>query len=443
MTTHPTNSVPQRDGAQPSTPFLTLEELQILSTDQRANKMTFNHGDEAYPLGTTTPILLTEQEAPTTAPAKVRQPRPKLKTRFKASELDLMELPELATIVPGLLPAGLCMLVAKPKIGKSFLSMNLSSAVARGDEFFGQNLEQGDALYLVLEDNHQRVKSRLKLMLADGPLPDRLEFWLDATCISQEMLEEFEAWVSSVPNPRLIIIDPLARVMPEKKSGASDYEASTQTLALLQKFAFAHDLCILIVHHSKKNAGEGNDVFDLALGSIGINGVMDAILVIERERDNREATLNVTGRDFEERRITIMFDQEHGRWTLGENEVLARVPSEQLVVLKALHEGHRTPGSLAKAAGKKDKNVQNMLSKLVRRGLVSKVRTGEYALTPVAQKAFQGGDPGGSSDPAATTALQEPLSGTEPARDSGVTMSDSDASLEDELEDEILPRNLF
>ncbi len=195
--------------------------------------------------------------------------------------------------------------------------------------------------------------------------------------------------------------------MPSKRPGPSDYEAATETLGLLQQFALEHNMTVLLVHHAKKSRAEGNDIFDLSLGSIGINGVMDTLLMLERARKENIATLDITGRDIEERKLTLEFNRETGIWTLGENDALANIPSEQLAVLQALAAGHTTPKDIAAVTDKSSKNVNNMLKKLCAKGFAGKVRIGEYALTPVTQEAFAKRNLSGSSIPAAVTATSE------------------------------------
>jgi RecA-family ATPase len=51
---------------------------------------------------------------------------------------------------------------AKPKLGKSWWAYDASIAVATGGNAVGSvACEQGDVLYLALEDNRRRVKDRL------------------------------------------------------------------------------------------------------------------------------------------------------------------------------------------------------------------------------------------------------------------------------------------
>ena len=77
-----------------------------------------------------------------------------------------MDFPEPRWIVPGIVPEGTTILAGKPKMGKSWLALGTSVAVAAGGVALGtKRVERGAVLYLALEDNPRRLQSRLKKLL--------------------------------------------------------------------------------------------------------------------------------------------------------------------------------------------------------------------------------------------------------------------------------------
>jgi RecA-family ATPase len=61
--------------------------------------------------------------------------------------------------VDGLLPeAGLSMLTARPKAGKSALARNLALAVLRGDAFLDRTTAPGTGLYLALGEKRAELR---------------------------------------------------------------------------------------------------------------------------------------------------------------------------------------------------------------------------------------------------------------------------------------------
>ena len=80
-----------------------------------------------------------------------------------ASALYAKELTPQQWIVPSILPAGATLFVGRGKDGKSLLAWNLCLAVATGGTALSTYpVEQGDVLYLALEDGERRAQKRLK-----------------------------------------------------------------------------------------------------------------------------------------------------------------------------------------------------------------------------------------------------------------------------------------
>jgi Bifunctional DNA primase/polymerase, N-terminal/AAA domain/Primase C terminal 1 (PriCT-1) len=128
---------------------------------------------------------------------------------------SLMEedLPSPPWAIPSLLPEGVSLLAGKPKMGKSWLALSLAISIAQGHNALGKlSTNQGSVLYLGLEDNEQRICSRMTSLLQEDPPPDAL-YWAGA-CPPLTMggLIDLEAWITSATHPRLVVIDTLARV---------------------------------------------------------------------------------------------------------------------------------------------------------------------------------------------------------------------------------------
>ena len=85
-----------------------------------------------------------------------------LKVRWTPKELLQTTFPELDWIVPNLLPEGFSILGGRPKVGKSWLAMQISHAVITGGQVFGQKVSKGKVFYLALEDNPRRLHRRMR-----------------------------------------------------------------------------------------------------------------------------------------------------------------------------------------------------------------------------------------------------------------------------------------
>jgi RecA-family ATPase len=91
---------------------------------------------------------------------------------FTAAELMAMELPPVRWVIPDILPEGVTFLAGKPKMGKSWMALGLGIAVATGGVALGtKQVEQGEVLYLALEDNRRRIHNRLNKLLSGRTAP--------------------------------------------------------------------------------------------------------------------------------------------------------------------------------------------------------------------------------------------------------------------------------
>ena len=91
-----------------------------------------------------------------------------------AAELLGLELPPIRWSVQGLIPEGVTLLAGKPKLGKSWMALGIAIAISTGGVAFGTRaVEEGDVLYMALEDNHRRLRKRLG-KLVTGEVPERL-----------------------------------------------------------------------------------------------------------------------------------------------------------------------------------------------------------------------------------------------------------------------------
>lgn len=74
--------------------------------------------------------------------------------------------PKLKQIAGDIIVEGLSLLASRPKIGKTWLSLDVAIAVAQGTYCLGAiQCEQGDVVFLALEDNKRRMQRRLTKLL--------------------------------------------------------------------------------------------------------------------------------------------------------------------------------------------------------------------------------------------------------------------------------------
>src|SRR5262249_9108876 len=134
-----------------------------------------------------------------------------------AETLQSKQFKPVRIILPDMIPEGTTILAGKPKVGKSWLALDVCIAVADETRLVlgDKRPIHGDVLYIALEDNQRRLKKRIaKITQGQARWPNRLALHTDWKRLDQGGLEDVEGWCKSVKEPRLIWIDTLAKIRP-------------------------------------------------------------------------------------------------------------------------------------------------------------------------------------------------------------------------------------
>ena len=210
--------------------------------------------------------------------------------------------------VENLFGQGLYLFAGAPKIGKSWLSLDICLSVAKGESVLGQRTAKGTALYLCLEDNKVRLQNRL-YELTNEPT-DSLYFSLLADTIGDGLEQQIEQFYLAHRDLKIVVIDTLQKI---RSSEESAYGTDYAELASLKRLADKLAITILLVHHTRKC--KDSDPFNMISGSTGLRGCADgALVLIEKDRATHEATLYCEGRDIESRELKLQ--RTAHRWEL-------------------------------------------------------------------------------------------------------------------------------
>ena len=307
------------------------------------------------------------------------KPLPWRQHAFTAANLQHQVFPEIQYIVPGIIPEGLSMLVGRPKVGKSWMALDVGIAIALGRPCLGERVPQeGDVLYCALEDNPRRLQARITRVLGayKEEWPKRLTLTTRWLRLDKGGVRDIADWIKSVPQPRLVILDTLASVKPIRTTSgyAEDYESLTH----LHQLANDVGVAILVLHHQRKS--EAEDPLDTISGTLGLAGCVDTPIILSGS--SQGMTLYVRGRDIEEAEHAIAFDKETCRWTIkGDAAEVHRSDTRNkiLEVLKGVKPKTMGPSDIAAAAGLKDSVVKVQLGRMLAANEVIKTRHGEYA----------------------------------------------------------------
>lgn len=305
--------------------------------------------------------------------------KPPAPAGITAAALKAETFKPIAWVVSNLIPDGLTMLAGKPKLGKSWLMLDVAVAVASGGFVLNEKCAQGDVLYCALEDNRRRIKGRMAKVRPMGEWPARLTFWTEMARVEEGGLEQLREWISASAHARLIVIDVFSKVKRAKGGAEGLYDADYLAAAPLKRLADETGVAIVVVHHLRKMAADA-DPLDAVSGSTGLTGAMDTVLVLNRGGDG--VTLYGRGRDIEEVAIAVQFDRQTCRWSNLGDAGEVRISAERRQILDALRAEAEpmSPAQLADVTDMPSGNVRRLLFSMARAGEVVKAKRGKYTL---------------------------------------------------------------
>lgn len=242
-------------------------------------------------------------------------------------------------VVEDLIPSGLHLLVGSPKIGKSWMILDLGMAICTGSPFWGFATHQSDVLYLCLEDTYNRIQQRLWILTDEAN--NHFHFSLTADKISEGLVLELADFIERNPETRLIAIDTFQVVRSPSRESA--YAADYGDMTALKTFADEHNIAVLVVHHTRK-MGDA-DVFNTVSGTTGITGSADSTFVLTKSsRSDSNATLSVAGRDIAFQELKLRFHD--CRWELVEKTSDEELEEREVpdAILRVLDFMAATPG---------------------------------------------------------------------------------------------------
>ena len=270
------------------------------------------------------------------------QESPKTFESIDAFTLLGQEYSPLQFSVNEILPHGLFILAGSSKIGKSWLVLDVCRAVSMADKVWDFTAQQGEVLYLALEDNNRRLQSRLKkigldVLGGDGGANDGLTGLHLVTAsfgINSGLIEQIHNFISVHPNVKLLVIDTLECVRDttqDKGIYACDYRDMTALREITDKY----ELTLLLIHHTRKM--NDDDPLNMLSGSTGLTGSVDGILVLQKEkRISNKAIITIANRDTDEHCFNLEFDRQNCKWIFkGECIGEANVPKPSLEEVQA------------------------------------------------------------------------------------------------------------
>ena len=231
-----------------------------------------------------------------------------------AKSLQDKDLPPITFYVNSLIPQGLTLICSLPKIGKSWMALDLCLSISRGVPFLGFRTLKTGCLYLALEDSEHRLKSRLNKVLDGETAPDNFIYATRCDDIENGLINEIKSIIKKEPYIKVIVIDTLQKVRSDY-NGKNNYANDYKEVGTIKDFADENGLAIILIHHLKK--GNDNDIFGKVSGTNGITGTADTTIVLDKQnRYDKETILSITGRDVDQNQYILNFNKESCKWQM-------------------------------------------------------------------------------------------------------------------------------
>jgi RecA-family ATPase len=233
-------------------------------------------------------------------------------TRYvTADQLERMDFENTEFIIDRLLPVGLTLFMGAPKMRKSFMMLDWAFEIASGGGIFDYRVRRVPVLYYTLEDNLGRCKHRLNDMFGEAMRenPPKNLVFCEHVDNSLEVVNGIKK-----TGARVVIIDTFARFASVQDG--NDYYEMTRKTSELKRIADTLKVALIVVHHVRKDSGKSEDWTNDAMGSQGLVGAADAIIGLEKKRDENDAKLKLTGRDIKDLSLNLHWNDETTHWDI-------------------------------------------------------------------------------------------------------------------------------
>jgi hypothetical protein len=331
--------------------------------------------------------IATEQADPV-RPVSHSQRKIEYVTDWRQSGVTLAELqykqfePE-RWIIENILPEGACLLAAKYKSKKSWLSLALSLAVSMGGKALGRlAVSSGRVLYLDLEGKQQRIQKRTRAILGVRNIlwPDNFHIFTQWPQ-GDEGLDRLEQWLKAYSDTALAIIDVLADFRRPIEKHEQPYQYDRATVQPINSLFEHYHATAILVHHFNK--AKNDDIMDSISGTTGLPSAVNTMWGLSRDvNDSSITVLSLRGRDLEnEEPIALRWDSYLNSHIIEGPAHEVAISTERKAVLALLSDDMpRTPKEIAAELGKTAESVKQLLRKLLSDESVDKAGYGKYAI---------------------------------------------------------------
>jgi len=252
---------------------------------------------------------------------------------FDINTIRSMEHKPLQFSVNSILPHGLFILAGSPKVGKSWLVLDICIAIATGGDIWGYRANKSGVFYYALEDNWRRINDRINTLDTEKTDMSNFRVKLSAPGISTGLIGEIDKHMANYPNTSLIVIDTFENIRNRDTTKQTLYSADYSDVKILRSITNKYDITLLLVHHTRKRNDE-NDPINNVSGSTGLTGATDGNWVLEKvKRSENHAKITIDNRDTESFCFDLKFNAETCHWEYIGNNTSVDSGDEDIAIL--------------------------------------------------------------------------------------------------------------
>lgn len=310
-------------------------------------------------------------------------------------------------LIDGILRLGETMnVIAAPKVGKSWLVIDLALAVATGRPWLGYATQQRDVLILDNELHGETSAHRIpKVAAARGLLPEDYQDRVFVENLRGRLTDllSMASYFDRIPAGRygLIVLDAFYRFLPAG-SDENDNGSMASLYNAIDRHADRLGCCFALIHHSSKGNQSGKAVTDVGAGAGAQSRATDTHLVLRPHEEPDAVVLDAAVRSWPPINAQVL-RWEFPVWHLATDLDPADLRRERPRRKKEQTVEALTPERLAAdllgpepcsqasiieaalAAGASERRAQRLLTIACERGLAYRRDDGSYATAPQEQ----------------------------------------------------------
>ena len=208
--------------------------------------------------------------------------------------------------------------------------------------------------------------------------------------IGSGCIDSIRRQLDALNDPRLLIVDTMARVRPENSTNKDRYTVDYSDVSKIHGLTADYPMiAIVIIGHTRKAVAD--DVFDQISGTQGISGAVDTMAVFAGLRGTGKAKFYVDGRDVMGVRKSAVYDKSSWTWVITGDIAEVETTENQDKIFNTLkkHGGQDgiPPADIVALSGVHKETVRKTLYAWVEFGIVERTTGYRYVLSSVAIQA--------------------------------------------------------